>query len=627
MDTIFTILYGIFTLGILIFVHELGHFVAGKLTGIRVVGFSIGFGRGIISFDRKGTHYKIGWLPVGGYCRFAGEGEDLSDDRKGEPDEFYERPAWARLITVSAGVFFNFLFGIFIYWVLAVSGGSYVSASPKLHIINKKMLEYYGPRHLKFRPFLPALAAGMQHGDRVLSINGKTIKSYRQLLLEVASSGKETLHLKILRDGKVIDKKVITAISRRSAGYLNVGAWAPPAVAAVSPGSVALKSGLQSGDYIFQVNGETVANSHEDLLRILRGVAARTNAERKVRIRYSRYDLKPVTLRVPSFVFRHCRFAADNMPAQRERFRVYSPAPLKGLNNGDYILSMNGKGVFDFSSFRKQVARIKKDPVVLNVISGNEAGIFPRVVSRKSIRAVAAGKAAVSGISIYNPPALSVSGKGSPLFKSGFRDGDIIRSVNGSPVVSVRSLRNLIRRSAGKKVAVSILRRRRGALVAVLKKGVSAFGIAVATPVRYVFVNPPMGIFSAVGSAVGEFVSSFSRIVKGLSKLFYKETEIQESAGGPLRIVGLSGKILKDGSFRNWLELLALLSIAIGFMNLLPIPALDGGHIILNIIELIRRKRMSFKVLHRIQLVGVSILFTLFFFIILLDVLKLDKIF
>ena len=98
----------IFGIGLMIFIHELGHFMAAKKIGVRVEAFSLGFGPRLVGFRRGGTDYRLSAIPLGGYVKMAGENPD--DPRTGSPDELQSRSAWERMIIFSAGVFMNFIF-------------------------------------------------------------------------------------------------------------------------------------------------------------------------------------------------------------------------------------------------------------------------------------------------------------------------------------------------------------------------------------------------------------------------------------------------------------------------------------------------------------------------------------
>src|SRR5690349_16623173 len=115
------LLYGALILGVLVFVHELGHFLAAKWLGVRVLSFSIGMGPRVFGFRRGGTDYRISLLPLGGYVRMAGdttEGEELT----GAPDEFLEKSWWARALISVAGPAANFVFALFVYIGLYLAG-------------------------------------------------------------------------------------------------------------------------------------------------------------------------------------------------------------------------------------------------------------------------------------------------------------------------------------------------------------------------------------------------------------------------------------------------------------------------------------------------------------------------
>lgn len=437
------IVYGLVTLGILVLVHELGHFLLGKATGIRVTAFSIGFGRGIFSFDKNGTHYKIGWLPVGGYCRFAGEGEDLSDDRQGEPDEFYERPAWARLLTVSAGVFFNFVFAWVIFFLISLFGYSYQSPDNRVTVLSPAVT---GQTNIEY----PALQAGIKSGDRIIAVNNTPIRSFQELVREIAPRSQQKLQIKIKRDGKVLTKAVTTGLRSTGAGYISVVPFYPAVVGEIQSNSAAAAAGLQRGDLIKAVNTKPVASLH-GLIALL-----------------------------------------QQYPDQK---------------------------------------------VILSVVR--------------------------NGLELKLP---------------------------AEPQKTPRGVR---------------------------------LGFTAASPDMKQFSVRGKSLFAALGSGFTLFGQNLRRLVEGIGLLFNKQVDTKKALAGPVKIVMLSGTVMKESAFSSYLLFLGMLSIALGFFNILPIPAADGGHIILTLIEMVRRKRFSFKVLQRIQLTGIVILMSLFAWVLFLDISSL----
>ena len=115
-----TILLGLISIGILIFVHELGHFIAARSAGIHVEVFSIGWGKGLVSFRWKETKIQIGWIPFGGYCKMAGDSP--KDTLKGESGEYYSSPPQRRILVALSGPLFNYLFAALLFTMIIVIG-------------------------------------------------------------------------------------------------------------------------------------------------------------------------------------------------------------------------------------------------------------------------------------------------------------------------------------------------------------------------------------------------------------------------------------------------------------------------------------------------------------------------
>ncbi len=179
------ILLALVVLLVMITVHEFGHYIAGKIFGFKINEFSIGFGPALYKKKRKdGEIFAIRALPLGGYCAFEGEDEDGKD----KPDAFNSQPAWKRLIVLSSGVAFNFLFGILTAVVyLFVTG----YATPKItSVVNPA----------------ETIGAGLQQNDIVVAVDGKTIENYRsfEYLVSKYNEG-DTFTLTVDRDGKLVD--------------------------------------------------------------------------------------------------------------------------------------------------------------------------------------------------------------------------------------------------------------------------------------------------------------------------------------------------------------------------------------------------------------------------------------
>ena len=167
-----TILLGIISIGILIFIHELGHFIAARSSGIRVEVFSIGWGKGLVSFKWKETKIQIGWIPFGGYCKMAGDSP--RDTLTGSMDEYYSSPPLKRILVALSGPLFNYLFAALLFVMIVMIGYEINTYSNKIILAREE--ETIGNDGLT-----PAQRAGLQDGDVILQINGNEINNWDQI--------------------------------------------------------------------------------------------------------------------------------------------------------------------------------------------------------------------------------------------------------------------------------------------------------------------------------------------------------------------------------------------------------------------------------------------------------------
>jgi regulator of sigma E protease len=232
-------------LGILIIVHEMGHFFSAIWLGIKVEEFGLGFPPRVFAIRRKGIDYSLNWLPIGGFVKITGENGDSED-----PKSFGKAPAWKRIIVLAAGSFMNLVLALIIFAGLAISG------TQELDTTRAPMTGI-----AQITAHQPAAVAGMQPGDRIVRIAGQPVNDDTAVRnLSSQNSGKPTTFT-VLRNGKEVD---LTITPNSSSPYLGVvlTPWLqPPTIAAAYPGGSEEKAGLQNGDIITQVNGQPVDNT------------------------------------------------------------------------------------------------------------------------------------------------------------------------------------------------------------------------------------------------------------------------------------------------------------------------------------------------------------------------------
>jgi regulator of sigma E protease len=244
-----TLLAFAFVLGVLVFVHELGHFLAAKRIGIRVLKFQLGFNPTIVSFRRGDTEYGIGALPLGGFVKMAGENPE--EDRTGQPDEFLSRTKWERFQVLIMGPAMNLLLALVLTAVVLNHGAEVAAYLDEPAVVGAVLADS------------PAAKADIKPGDRIVTIADRAVNTWEQFYLSIGSRANREVTLGLLRAGLEITRKV-TPVSpagqqaRFEIGEIGVLPTVHPHVRSVSPGEPAEKAGLKAGDVVVDINGETI---------------------------------------------------------------------------------------------------------------------------------------------------------------------------------------------------------------------------------------------------------------------------------------------------------------------------------------------------------------------------------
>jgi regulator of sigma E protease len=247
-----TLLAFAFVLGVLVFVHELGHFLAAKRVGIRVLKFQLGFNPTVVSFRRGDTEYGIGALPLGGYVKMAGENPE--DVRTGRSDEFLSKTKWERFQVLIMGPVMNILLALVLTALVLYQGvekGAYEDQPPVVGVVAAGS---------------PASRADIQPGDRIVSVAGHTVNTWEQFLIAVGSRPNQEVSLALLRAGMEQTRKVTPVVavqSRFQFGDIGVLPNVHPHVRSVSSGGAADKAGVLANDVVLTVDGQPITFSYQ----------------------------------------------------------------------------------------------------------------------------------------------------------------------------------------------------------------------------------------------------------------------------------------------------------------------------------------------------------------------------
>ncbi len=438
MTALYTVLAFAIVLGIIVLVHEFGHYIAARLMGVRVETFSFGFGKRLFGKKIGETDFRLSLVPLGGYVKMAGEEDYDQAPQERKPDEFLAKNRGQKIFILVMGSLMNLVLAYLIFTVINITGVD----------IEEYKLE--PPRIGYVQADSPAAKAGILPGDVIRTINGRKIDAWKDLELNIGASPNETLAIEYVRGGE----KRSTAVDVKSISRYNVG----------------------------------------------------------------------------------------------------------------------------------------------------DAGLYWDFKTR------------IDSIKPY-----------SPAFKSGIKEGDIIRAINGQPVGYFEII-GIISPSIGKPLELEIERNTAVINLTVtpleevqdgVKKGVIGVGMTPYSPavkVRY-------GLWDAAVKSKNDMVNLTFFIFNAFRKMIAGKISAQQLSG-PIEIAKFSQKAMEKGP-SNLFMLIAFISLQLGLVNLFPIPALDGGHLMIYSIEAIIRKDFSPKVKTVLLNTGFFLLISLMAFVILNDVAKL----
>lgn len=542
-------------LGVLVFFHEFGHFIVGRLCGIAVETFSIGFGPPIFGFKRNGTDYRLSWIPLGGYVKFAGA-HPSEEIPAGIPGMAFRDASLAkRAITVLAGPAANFVLAVLVYTVLGMDGVQHPPA------VIGEVIEGS-----------PAEAAGIQFGDRITQIGRKKVETWRHIEESISTSPGKHLSITVERGGspqtfELTPMSVQTtdgAGRNVTIGRAGVALGRLPAVVAVTQADGAgARAGLATGDKILAVKVGTEwvpTNSFpEVMVAVDRASASAALIELKVRASAPPHDdlddpkvaakARPTDAWVGAerlvsldasalLVQKHPlakRTIVDALGIADAQLTVADATEgAKGaLQTGDILRTWNGAALRDLYALHEQLIANNEPLVKLTVLRNQK--LTPVEISMKGIEVQKPeGKA-----TIYQLPV---------LFWGQPEDPPPIVEKYSNPL-------------------------------AALAYGVRETGVQTA-----------------------ELVRNVTSLVSGDIPL--------KALGGPMLIAKVAGDSAKRG-WQTFLGAMALISVNLGILNLFPIPVLDGGQLVLMGIEGAKRAPLKEAAIENFQKVGFAMIMAL----------------
>ena len=303
-----TILAFSFVLGVLVFVHELGHFLMARWHGVRVLVFSLGFGPMLLRVKRGDTEYALSAIPLGGYVKMAGENPD--DPRSGSSDEFLSKTKWQRFQILIMGPVMNLLLAVVLLAIVLMQGAEIPSYQDEPVVIGKVEAGSVGER------------AGLRPGDRILRINGENVPTWDRFSIAIGLRADRDVRLTIVRDGREEQVSVRPeAQGRFEVGDIGVLPDVYPHVSSVVIGGPADRAGLTPGDVFLAVNTQRVVFSGD----VVDLVSA--SPEKPIDVRIRRDDAEQTLTMTPQREGQNGRIGV----AISNQTRTFHPGPLEAI--------------------------------------------------------------------------------------------------------------------------------------------------------------------------------------------------------------------------------------------------------------------------------------------------------
>ncbi len=637
-------------LGVVIFVHEMGHFIAGKLSDIRVEAFAIGFGpifigvkkcaaglrvrvlptlflkasdessEGLLCFTLPGkfkpgeTEYQLRLIPLGGFVKLMGQEDTGADKPSDDPRSFVNKPIWKRVFVGASGVVLNIVLAIALFVVVYTVGIKFPPA------VVGAVREGY-----------PAAQAGLIAGDEIIAINGKSGRlNFSDVGMAAALCGKgKSVQMTVKRrDGSVVDL-VVPVKELPGAGFSGFGISSATSleIAMLGDSSFFELTGISAGDRLIGVNDKPIEHFWQ-YSEIIEGVFAP-----EVKLSFARIgSAEPIVYDMPmqyQAAYRYVDDSNDFIAAN-----VYGLAPrlkITGvvadvndlLRSGDVIVEVAGTPSPNYKQLRELTeSHVGRDMPMVVFREGQAVSVIVMPKLSEDGR----GRIGISvGLDLSHPAIAFSLDANSALLPA----GATIKSIDGADVANFFDIASVLESRRAKTVKVVYLY---GAEIATVSfsispqsqiqmKGLTAYNIPFKPLTRLYKASGPidaakMGVDKTVGFIMQSYMTIKGLIVGRISP---------KGLMGPVGIISASSTIIAEREFLQYINFMAIISACLAVMNFLPLPILDGGLVLLLIIEKLKGSPVNIKVQEIITYIGIALIGTLFVVITYNDIVRLIK--
>ncbi len=619
-DYLITAPFVIFFFGFCIFIHELGHFLVAKWRGLHIIAFSIGFKK-IWGFKHNGVDYRIGCIPCGGYV-------DLPQiDATGEPKDENGNPLPQikpidKILTAVAGPLFNILFGIALGTVIWIWGVP--ETTPHMQQIEVHDIYKYSPEY----------KAGLRQGDIILTVNGEPFDStwedfVRNIFFTI---GKVNLEVQRGNEKLKITYTPKPNEIRTPREKIAYPFFSPviPLQCNIVPGSIADKAGIKTGDIITKVNGEKVVglNEFDVILRRNRGEAFNFTINRdgkeieikgvtptllKTGKRQIGVGLAPVLKGVIDTV----EYPVSEKTTEGKQTEKTAVSQNQ-FKPGDHILQVKSLPLGTPVTINNIIYESEEAPISFTLLRKPKTqlkvnAVFPLDPDRKE------PTASLSIIYSYNEKQICATTitPGSPAEKAGLQEYDKLLKINGQPITTIKEFIKTVNSGNGKPITLEIEREGTISTVSIIPEesyALENLGINMSW-----FAHP---------SPWQQFVRVIDMTYKSLRGIISKNSTLKpRHLSGPIGIFRGLALTYHHGGLLKALSLLVLITYSLAILNIMPLPVLDGGHIVLAIIEWIRGgKSLPAKIIQPVFMIFIIFLMSMMLYVTYFDSMRMTSI-
>jgi len=567
---------GIILLCVLVIVHEFGHFIFAKMMGVRVLTFSVGFGPKLLKWSRGGTEYCLSAIPLGGYIKMVGESptDELTEEEKSV--SFLYQPIWKKSLIALAGPAFNLILPVILFTCLFFGNETVL-----LPVVGSTLAGDPGSK------------AGLIAGDKIIKVNGQEVETFFDVSTAIQSipSGKISFEVERSVAGKM-ERKIIDVVPDawddpnpvnmdEKVGHVGALPYVrKPRIVVLDKSSPAALAGLQNFDEIVAVNGKSV-ESFDKLEQAL------ASAQKPIQLKVKR-DKNELNMTLGA--------------AQ--------PAPFAIDEKVDRYAVMQAE--IEDASFSKLVAQ-----------------------TRENLRAFASQNARLLGISFSDCQITKVQ-PDSAASHVKLLSGDRIVSVNGRAVDSWLTITHLFQSDPDAMKVIGVVSEGKGRVIALRLAPPKEKGSAFDPPPKKILgvemsfndsftmgatTERWVGFVPAVGRAFESTWSLAKTIVKSLALLVSNRVPVSQM-GGPISIFNVAGEAASHG-IETYIIMMNLISVNLGLLNLLPIPVLDGGHLMMFAVEGVTRRPLTLRTRQIATMVGLVLVLAMMAIAIFNDVMRL----